>query len=158
MAFRKLAPLVALLACLALLLGCGAGPVAGNNPPASQPSSDIDAFLARYVLATKERDADALAGMYTDPVEWTDVTGTYTYTRTEVKAMFETVYSVVSIVYDSYMKDVNVAVSGDAAVVRFVGVQDVHNAVLDQRVVGEVPTTWTLRKIEGTWYIAKSSS
>lgn len=158
MAFHRWLLLFGFVAALALVVGCGGGKTVGGDPPSSQPDGTIDAFLARYVLATKERDAETLASMYTEPSEWTDPTGTRTYTRAEVKAMFETTFAIVTVVYDSYMKDLNVTVSGDMAVVQFVGVQDVYNSILDQRTVTELPTTWSLRKIGGAWYIAESNT
>ena len=122
----------------------------------SSPDRSIDDFIARYVKLTKEKDSQGLAAMYTDPAEWTDVTGTRSLTRAEIKDLFDATYSIVSTVYDSQAKDVTITVSGSSAVVQFTWMQDVHNTVLGQRVKTEGSMTWSLERVGGKWYITEA--
>lgn len=110
--------------------------------------------MARYVQYTKERDAQALADMYTDPADWTELGVTQSLSRAEIKTLFEGVFLVVTEVYDSRVYDVDATVSGDTAVVEFTWMQDVYNSVLEQRLQSQGAKTWTLQRIGGQWYIS----
>jgi len=142
--------------------GCGGGGRSGGGlgggGAGPGPEATIDAFIARYVQHTKDRNSAALADMYTEPAEWTDVAGTRQLSRAEIKAQFDTVYSIVTTVYDSQAKDVSATVSGDTATVRFTWFQDVYNSVLEQRVQSEGDIIWTLKRIGGQWFIAHAQS
>lgn len=128
----------------------------GLASPAPHSLGSIDAFLERYVQLTKEMDSAALAAMYTDPAEWTDFLGTTsTLSRAQIQAQFDSSYMIVTKVYDSRVRDVTVSVSGDTAVVELTWYQDVENAVLG-RVQSEGRMVWSLTRIDGNWYIARS--
>ena len=81
---------------LVIVTGCAGGGGGGSSPSPSSPDRSIDDFIARYVKLTKEKDSQGLAAMYTDPAEWTDVTGTRSLTRAEIKDLFDATYSIVS--------------------------------------------------------------
>jgi len=159
MRLRGLYRYLGICVAVAFAWGCVATDVSASVVTSQQElDPSIEAFLHLYVQAVKERDVEAVANMHKDPVTWTDFTGSFIMSRAELKVMLEQMYFYITEIYDVYVKDVTATLEGDIAVVRFTGGQDQYNSALQQRVATEWSVEWTLERMDGRWYIAKSSS
>lgn len=151
-------------AATGLLVGVSIGLAYAASDPdptaaaSDSPDASIEALLEAHVRFAKERNAKALASLYTDPAEWVELTGAVsTLSRDEIEAQYLTALAVVTHVYDTYVRDVSITVSGDTATVEYTWYQDVENAVLG-RVQSEGHNIWSLVRVNGNWLVAKAES
>jgi len=95
--------------------------------------------------------------MFTDPANWTDPTGTKSLSRAEIKDQFDSMFDIVTTIYDMEATDVEATISSNVATVQFAWKQDVENAFLG-RVQSEGKMTWQLQRIAGQWFIAHAQT
>ncbi len=139
------------LVLLVMVVGCG------GSSTAVKSDLDIDAFIQKYVDRSKARDSQGLADMFTDPANWTDPTGTKSLSRAEIKDQFDSMFDIVTTIYDMEATDVEATISSNVATVQFAWKQDVENAFLG-RVQSEGKMTWQLQRIAGQWFIAHAQT